>query len=129
EKTPALLEVIDAETLDALRPPAGMAFLWNRESAAGWISKELHLDGPWDADTVCTMLRIHAQYLMDVERYRNEKYDAFRIWSQNDSEICSACRRFQGEVYSLDNLPELPHAGCTSTRGCRCSVVTFEQAF
>jgi hypothetical protein len=129
EKTPALLAAIDDKTLGALRPPAGMAFLWCRDSAAAWISGDLNVDAPFDAETVCMMLRSHARYLMDVEKYRDSKHNAFRIWTQNDDGTCSACRSLHGEIYALDNLPELPHPACTSASGCRCGVVTFEQAF
>ncbi|MFZ1730944.1 MAG: hypothetical protein WBQ23_11635 [Bacteroidota bacterium] len=129
EKTPALLDDISRKTLDALRPPAGMAFLWSRETAAEWIPEDLIVDGPWDADTVCSMLRRHAQYLMDLEKYRDDNQNAFKVWSQLDSDSCPACRSFHGEVYSLDTLPELPHVDCKSKRGCRCTVVTFAQAF
>jgi hypothetical protein len=129
EKTPALLADIDNNMLDALRPPAGMAYLWGHNSSAVWIPEDSRSEGQFDADTICTMLRMYARFLMDVEKFRTEQRDTIRIWSRTDDQTCTACRSLQSEVYSLDTLPELPHAGCTSTQGCRCGLAVFDQAF
>ena len=33
---------------------------------------------------------------------------------------CSHCREMASREYALDEVPELPHAGCQSHQGCRC---------
>ncbi|MBE0643515.1 MAG: hypothetical protein IH600_05505 [Bacteroidetes bacterium] len=126
EHTPRLLAAFDAQTLDGLRPAAGMAFLWGKESAAPWVSESLRVDGRLDAVTVCAMLISHARHLQEVENYRGARYNAFEIWSRNDDDTCTACRELRGKLYSLDSLPELPHAQCSSTHGCRCKIVVSE---
>ncbi|MCB2204699.1 hypothetical protein KQI65_08115 [bacterium] len=129
EKTPALLADIDAEKLDVLRAPAGMAFLWGKDSAASWIPKDFELESSWTTDTICTLLQTHTRYLHDLDRYRDSKYDKFEIWAKNDVHTCASCRSLKGELYRLESLPELPHADCSSPQGCRCSIVVSEHAF
>ena len=129
EKTPALLSDESAETLDALRSPAGMSFLWGRDSAAPWIPGDVHLAGALSADRVCAMLLGHARYLLDIGKHRRGRYRVFEIWSARDSQSCGACGEFRGQQFTLDTLPELPHAQCSSALGCRCHVVVSEHAF
>ncbi|MDT8323076.1 MAG: SAP domain-containing protein [Bacteroidota bacterium] len=128
-RTPELLSSVDAVSLDALRPAAGMAFLWGRESAQPWIPKDMSLDVAWSADVICSMLLTHARFLNDRERFRQSHYGKFEIAPRNDEETCIACRSLHGELWSLESLPELPHAACTATRGCRCRIVVSEHAF
>ena len=35
-------------------------------------------------------------------------------------ELCPVCAADQGKEYLVARVPDLPHAGCTCTRGCRC---------
>jgi hypothetical protein len=129
EKVPAMLAAVDHALLEALRPAAGMAFLWGKESARPWIAQDLVNGSPYDAEIICAMLDTHARYLCDLDRFRKTKYDKFEIWSRNDALTCPSCRALRGELYSLESLPELPHEHCSAARGCRCSVVVSEHAF
>lgn len=128
-KTPKLLAAIAPESLDALRPPAGMAFLWGKESAEPWIPGDLSVEAEWSGDVICTMLLTHARFLHDREGFRQSKYGKFEIAPRNDAETCSACSVLQRKIWSIDRLPELPHAACTAVRGCRCHLVVSEHAF
>jgi len=128
-ETAQLLASLPGDVLDALRAPAGMAFLWGKESAATWIPADLTADAPWSLDVICTMLRTHAHFHHDRDRFRKSKYTKYEIAPRNDEETCSACRSLRGELWSLDSLPELPHAACTATRGCRCRIVVSEHSF
>ena len=40
-----------------------------------------------------------------------------RILASDDS--CPVCRSLQG-AYEFDQVPELPHEGCSHPTGCRC---------
>lgn len=42
------------------------------------------------------------------------------IVGANDEYTCETCRPFLGKEYLVMRVPELPHRGCTSPRGCRC---------
>jgi|GEM_PF-4879134 len=38
---------------------------------------------------------------------------------------CAACLPFAGRLYSVFEVPELPHIGCTNKYGCRCMMLGF----
>ena len=42
------------------------------------------------------------------------------IAGPNDDYTCATCREVLGKEYLVARVPELPHRGCTSPRGCRC---------
>ncbi len=46
------------------------------------------------------------------------------------ADSCRECQGLAGQVYSLEGVPTLPHAGCTSPGGCRCvyrPVMAYEE--
>ena len=43
-----------------------------------------------------------------------------RIEIVGPDESCPVCAADRGKEYLVARVPELPHAGCTCTRGCRC---------
>jgi hypothetical protein len=52
-----------------------------------------------------------------------------RILTGSDS--CAACQSLAGTVFDPDHVPEMPVAGCTAPRGCRCAfthVMMYELA-
>jgi hypothetical protein len=42
------------------------------------------------------------------------------IAGPNDEYTCEECKKVLGKEFLVARVPELPHAGCTSPRGCRC---------
>ncbi len=42
------------------------------------------------------------------------------IVGPNDEYTCATCRPVLGKEFLVVRVPELPHRGCTSPRGCRC---------
>jgi hypothetical protein len=42
------------------------------------------------------------------------------IAGPNDEYTCAHCRQTLGKEFLVARVPELPHRGCTSPRGCRC---------
>jgi hypothetical protein len=42
------------------------------------------------------------------------------IMGPNDEYTCDTCRATLGKEFLVARVPELPHRGCTSPRGCRC---------
>jgi hypothetical protein len=42
------------------------------------------------------------------------------IVGPNDEYTCEICRATLGKEFLVARVPELPHRGCTSPRGCRC---------
>jgi len=43
-----------------------------------------------------------------------------RIEIVGPDELCSVCTADRGKEYLVARVPDLPHAGCTCARGCRC---------
>lgn len=129
ESTPKLLHAIDAEKLERLRAPAGMAFLWGKDSAAQWIQADFTRDTPLAPEVVSAMLLTHARYLYDREEYRRRMDSAYEIWCTHDRHSCSSCKSLHGKQYRLESLPELPHTDCVSSKGCRCRIVVSDTGF
>jgi hypothetical protein len=42
------------------------------------------------------------------------------IAGPNDEYTCEECKKVLGKEFLVARVPELPHPGCTSSRGCRC---------
>lgn len=129
EKTPGLFENCGDAVLRGLRPAAGMAFLWGREDATPWIPGDIEIPGTLSAAVICDMLLAHARFLSELEHLRHSNADTFEIQTLDDDGSCPACNALRGTQYTLDSLPELPHAHCTSPRGCRCRVVVSQPGF
>lgn len=37
-------------------------------------------------------------------------------------DCCDYCKQFANKIFDLNNIPLLPHAGCTNKMGCRCNI-------
>jgi hypothetical protein len=37
-------------------------------------------------------------------------------------DCCPYCRKFKNKRFDLEHIPVLPHEGCTSEYGCRCTM-------
>jgi hypothetical protein len=48
-----------------------------------------------------------------------------QVLTSDDS--CPHCRALAGHVYTPDNAPRLPYAGCTHPEGCRCAYAPVMQ--
>ncbi len=71
----------------------------------------------------------HTRYVGELERPYAEHQAALkrivekgvatgvRILASHDS--CPVCRAYEG-AYNFDDVPELPHIGCSHPLGCRC---------
>ncbi|MCA9971958.1 MAG: hypothetical protein KC425_17160 [Anaerolineales bacterium] len=49
-----------------------------------------------------------------------------RILAARDS--CPVCKAFEG-AYEFDEVPELPHEGCSHPYGCRCTYAPILDRF
>jgi hypothetical protein len=52
-----------------------------------------------------------------LEKIRNGLATKVRILVAQDA--CPVCQAMEG-VYAFDDVPELPHEGCSHPLGCRC---------
>ena len=65
------------------------------------------------------LAKAHEQNLLE---YKSQGIKKIQIDNVNDDEICEACRKLAGKVYSIDQaLKELPVPNnCECETGCRC---------
>ena len=59
----------------------------------------------------------HAEQKAALEKIRNGLATKVRILAAHDA--CPVCKALEG-AYEFDEVPELPHEGCSHPNGCRC---------
>ncbi len=64
-----------------------------------------------------TMSDRQAEQEAALEKIRAGLATKVRIFASRDS--CPYCDAMEG-VYELDDVPQLPHEGCSHPQGCRC---------
>lgn len=74
------------------------------------------------------MLEFHANYMREVEQLGNLSEGGLKmqceiIGAEDQNTTCAACLNDNGKVYSLEDVPELPHEHCKCAIGCRCVMV------
>ena len=120
--TPKILAGLEAEKLEQLQSAAGMMYLWGEpKESRKWLSPNFETSLALDNDAAARMIWFFAMHKQTLARYRAGQVGNVRILSALDS--CEACRTFEGRVYALDDVPELPHEKCTHIKGCRCTYV------
>ena len=120
---PRLLAEITSETLDELRPAAGMMFLWGTGRGKKWIRPDLETGMHLDSQTAARMLESYALHKSELEEYRQGGWvNKVRVLGANDSQNCAACKKLNNRRFDLDKVPELPYEKCTSEMGCRCTI-------
>jgi len=72
-----------------------------------------------DESTVTRMLNFYVGHMEDKARWKPLGIKKAKI-SCSNSGSCESCKALDGQVYSLNKLPELPYDDCTCALGCRC---------
>lgn len=124
--TPAILWPVSPDAMPILRRLAAMSFLWGEDGPA----ERAIPDGFWtgihlDPLTAARMLLFAAYHRVRLENWRMLDMPGrrqYRVDAIDDPDNCAACRALAARppVLRLEDIPELPHPGCTSPRGCRC---------
>lgn len=118
---PMILAHIERSALEPFRMAAAMMYLWGSPRAQDWIDPSIHVESRFDHDTIARMILFHAYYLRRLAWFRQSKVEAVRVLPANDS--CSECKKHEGMLYNLEEVPELPYSGCASECGCRCTLI------
>ncbi len=63
-------------------------------------------------------LRIYSELAVALAKYQ-ENPRVSKIVVVVSQDACPACHQVQG-TYEKDQVPALPHRGCSHHRGCRC---------
>lgn len=118
-----------------LRERAAMSILWGTEAFGDLFPKTKLHEQAEQTKLFSRMLNFHASYLRtlrQVKRFANDglnvQCEIIAVEDQNTT--CDACLSDDGQVYSLEDAPELPHEYCECGLGCRCNlVVKFSDDF
>jgi len=119
---PSILGNISQDNLNYLRRCAA----WNWASAAGCgSSKQFALPADFEcrlaAETAVRMVDFAAKHRRDLRKFQHIGIHEVRITTVGlNAGCCSYCQSFEGKMFSLEAVPELPHANCTNSTGCRC---------
>lgn len=124
--TPAILRTVDADVLPHLRLAAGMMHLWGDSKGRKWVGAIRRTGGHLDPSTAARMLVFAGLHRAALESYRVAGVRKIQVLAANDADVCPECRRQSEVAYDMDDCPEIPIPGCTSSRGCRCSTVATE---
>lgn len=118
---PKILDGLKDEEWGPLGVAAAMMHLWGVNMAHEWLPEEFEGVSRFDADTAARMLLFHANYKLDLARFREMGVKKASIRGCGEAS-CKECQKLAGKTMPLTGLPELPHAGCTHEVGCRCRV-------
>lgn len=126
--TPAILWPVSPDAMPTLRRLAALSLLWGEDGPAHRAVP----DGFWtgihlDPVTAARMLIFAAYHRVRLETWRELDRPGrrqYRVDPIDDPDHCAACRALAARppVLRLEDIPELPHPGCTSPMGCRCAV-------
>lgn len=125
-----LLEGLSKETKDWLKLYAAEQHLWG----AFWQLPEAEIPTTVRAELARPDMSVSeaaywkaqqlALYVDNQETWQRCKggdhVRRIEIVGPNDEYTCDTCRATLGKEFLVARVPELPHRGCTSPRGCRC---------
>ncbi|MBF0368882.1 MAG: hypothetical protein HQL52_05415 [Magnetococcales bacterium] len=117
---PKILKGLDKKTINILRAPAAMNFLFGTGHPNKWIPANLKLEFKFDADTAARMLHFHAKNKMDLSKLKEMNLKRVE-WNGAGDSSCETCRQLDGKIFSIRSVPEIPHPECSSDYGCRCT--------
>lgn len=108
-----------------LRERAAMSTLWGTSHLGDIFPRDEQTE---NVELFSRMLEFHASYLRNLKQM-NESVDLGLdlqceiIAAEDQNTTCAACLDDNGQVYQLQDVPELPHEHCECAIGCRCNVV------
>ena len=125
-----LLDGLSPETVQWLKLYAAEQHLWG----AAWrvpasqmpasVQQELAAGGADPVEAAFWKAQAVSLYVDNQETWQRCKggdhVRRIEIVGPNDEHTCDTCRQSLGKQFLVVRVPELPHRGCTSPRGCRC---------
>lgn len=114
---PTILRSVPQSKMKKLRVAAGIMHLFGT-SKSGYISEDLKLNLPFDDETAARMVLFYASNKHFLNQRSANGGKKVEISCADDS--CKFCQRLRKKTYPISKAPELPHAGCTHEKGCRC---------
>ena len=124
---PGNLKNVSDEDLQTIRLASAQSELWGSpDEGRNRLPEGIDTNSiiGMDPDIAANMVSSLAANKDRIERIRETIGDEaeVRILACGVSS-CQYCQEREGNVYRLDDAPDLPHEGCTSGYGCRCTYV------
>ncbi|MBV9082749.1 MAG: hypothetical protein JOZ62_08750 [Acidobacteriaceae bacterium] len=120
---PAILDGVPGQVLETLRDELAVDCLFNFPDRRRWPESE-RARYPFERAIIKEMLFASAVFHSDVEVWKETGLvPSVRIRGFRDGS-CDCCAALHAQVYSLEDVPELPYQHCQNGElGCRCSAV------
>ncbi|MSR16145.1 MAG: hypothetical protein EXR86_16690 [Gammaproteobacteria bacterium] len=119
---PAILTGVSPDAVQPLRIAASMALLWGTGDGSRWISPDTVAGITLPRSVAVRMFMFYARHKRELERWPAwAGAPVIAVMPTGDARSCAGCRALAGRAYSITDVPELPHARCTSGDGCRCT--------
>jgi hypothetical protein len=126
-----MLDGLSPETVDWLKRYAAEQHLWGTywqlpaDQVPASVQAELAQPGVMDgAEGAYWKAYQMGLYVDNQETWRRCKggdhVRRIEIAGADDEYTCPECKQMLGKEFLVARVPELPHPGCTSPRGCRC---------
>jgi hypothetical protein len=126
-----MLDGLSPETVDWLKRYAAEQHLWGTywqlpaDQVPASVQAELARPGVMDgAEGAYWKAYQMGLYVDNQETWRRCKggdhVRRIEIVGADDEYTCPECKQMLGKEFLVARVPELPHPGCTSPRGCRC---------
>lgn len=103
--------------LEEIRLAAAMLELTGENNPRRWLP--YHDDGGLALEVEARMLLFAALHKVNVAQMRQAGIERVEILPPND-DVCPACRSHKGQLYRIDQVPDVPCEGCTCETGCGC---------
>lgn len=120
---PGILSGVPEQNWATIRRLAALSALWGSDRLAaqgipGGYSTEIHLE-PLAAARMLLFAASDRLRRLGMQRLPGQ----FAVSVVGDGNTCETCAMLASlPAMSLEDVPELPHPGCTSPIGCRCLV-------
>lgn len=120
QSEPELLKHLSERDRKYLQAATCMPMLWREEPSLKWLPQDFSTKYE-DGDVIATLLAKYAEIQHRIGDA--EKSDKFEIsFDPYDVDSCELCRKFEGQILTLEEIPELPDANCTSRKGCQFNI-------
>lgn len=117
QSEPELLKHLNERDRRYLRAATCMPMLWREEPSLKWLPQDFSTKYE-DGDVTATLLAKYAEIQRQIGDA--EKSDKLEIsFDPYDVDSCELCRKFDGQILTLEEIPELPDVNCTSRKGCQ----------
>lgn len=125
-----LLDGLSKETREWLKFYAAEQHLWganwqlSEDEIPEHVRAEVAQPGMSSSEAAFWKAQALGRYVDNQETWQRCKggdhVRRIEIVGPNDEYTCETCRAVLGKEFLVARVPELPHRGCTSPRGCRC---------